>query len=108
MPSRSDTDVGFIRFEVRNGVRRISCTVSHEALEAASALSARSGPALCRRSFDRFRTVIQSAATLRIAALPPDFDGPIALTSVDLRRVPPQHGAPLFGVAARLPPRSPH
>ncbi len=95
----------WIRFEVRDGVRRVSCTVSDEALEAASALTLPSTPLTRRRSFDRFRTLIDAAATLKLATLPRTATGPLLLTRDDLRRVPPQTGAPVFGSALRVLPR---
>jgi hypothetical protein len=92
-----------IRFAIRDGIRLIKCAVSNEALEAASGLAEDSAPTLRRRSFDRFRTLIHAAATLRLKALPSDFVGPILLTTRDLRCVPPERGFPVFGVAARPP-----
>ncbi len=94
----SDDDL--IGFEIRDGVRRIKCSVSNEALEAAAGLGP-SAPGLRRRSFDRFRTLINTAAAMRITSLPPGFAGPIVLTTHDLRSVPPIRGTPVFGVAAR-------
>ena len=96
----NDDDV--IGFEIRNGARRIRCEVSNQALEAASGLADGSSGSLRRRSFDRFRTLINSAAALRISTLPPGSVGPILLTTQDLRRVPAEHGAPVFGVAVRV------
>ena len=81
-------DRGFIRFEVRDGIRRIGCTVSDEALEAASGLAAPSTTGSRRKSFDRFRMLINAAAKLKLGMLPPGFAGPVALSSEDLRRVP--------------------
>ena len=51
-----------IRFEIRDGMRRVSCVVLNEALEAAAGLPQLSAPMLRRRSFDRFRTLIHAAA----------------------------------------------
>jgi Protein of unknown function (DUF1488) len=102
-PSSMDAarDAGFTRFEVRDGMRRVGCNVSDEALEAVSGLTGPSTPALRRRSFDRFRTLINAAAVLRLSTLPLGFVGPIVLTSADLRHVPPVTGEPLFGSSPR-------
>ena len=88
-------------FEVRDGIRRISCAVSNDALEAVSGLTAPSTVSLRRRSFDRFRTLINKAATLKLSSLPSGFTGAVVLTSRDLRCVPPEAGAPSFGSSAR-------
>jgi hypothetical protein len=90
-------DAGFIGFEVRDGIRRISCTVSNEALNAVSALSVPSTAGARRKSFDRFRMLINAAAWLKLRTLPPNFAGPLALSTQDLRRVPPEVGMPTFG-----------
>ena len=63
-------DGNFIRFEIRDGIRRISCAVSDEALEAVSGLPVPSTVVLRRRSFDRFRTLINVAAKLKLSTLP--------------------------------------
>lgn len=94
-------DRSLIRFEVRVGIRRISCNVSDEALEAVSGLAAPSTMVLRRKSFDRFRTLIDAAARLKLGTLPPGFIGPVVLSSGDLRRVPPEVGVPAFGSAGR-------
>ncbi len=94
-------DPGTVRFEVRVGIRRVSCDVLDEALEAASGLAAPSTVVLRRKSFDRFRTLIDAAARLKLGTLPPGFSGPVVLSSGDLRRVPPQAGVPVFGHAGR-------
>jgi len=96
-----------IRFEIRDGTRRVSCVVANEALEAAAGLPELSAPMLRRRSFDRFRTLIHAAASARLAALPPGFVGPIVLTTRDLRSMPPDRHAPAFGSSGR-PPTRPH
>ena len=102
IPDAASTLAGnFIRFEIRDGIRRIGCAVSDEALDAVSGLTELSTPVLRRRSFDRFRTLIHAAAMLRLRALPPGSVGPIILTRQDLRRVPPETGTPAFGSAAR-------
>ncbi len=93
---------GGTRFEVRDGMRRISCTVSDEALEAVSGLPTPSSAALRRKSFDRFRTLINAAATLKLVTLPPGFAGPLALDDADLRRVPAEKGVPVYGSSARV------
>ena len=66
---------GDIQFEVRDGMRRVMCHVSEEALEAASGLSAPSTTALRRRSFDRFRGLIDAAAKLKLKTLTPGWVG---------------------------------
>jgi hypothetical protein len=94
-----------IRFEIRDGMRRVSFVVSNEALQAAAGLPDPSSAMLRRRSFDRFRTLIHAAATRRLAALPAGAVGPIVLTGRDLRSVPPERGAPRFGSSGRAPAR---
>jgi hypothetical protein len=94
-----------IRFEIRDGMRRVSFVVSNEALEAASGLPDQSSSTLRRRSFDRFRTLIHAAAARQLAALPPGFVSPIVLTGGDLRSVPPERGGPAFGSSGRPPAR---
>jgi hypothetical protein len=44
---------------------------------------------------------------VKLATLPTDFAGPLVLTRDDLRRVPPQPGAPSFGSAPRAQSRPP-
>jgi hypothetical protein len=90
----------FIRFEIRDGIRRISCAVSDEALEAFSGLTAPSTVMLRRRSFDRFHALINVAAKLKLGTLPSGSIGLIVLTGEDLRRVPPETGVPSFGRSA--------
>ena len=92
-----------IRFEVRAGIRRVSCTVADDALEAVSGLSAPSTPALRRESFDRFRMLIDAAAKLKAASVQDGFAGPMVLSIADLRRVPAQTGMTLFGNPTRRP-----
>ena len=102
----SPADSSHIRFEIRDGIRRISCTVSNEALEAAAGLTVPSTEMLRRRSFDRFRTLINMAAEMKLRTLPLGSIGPLDLSSDDLRRVPTETEAPRFGRAARGPGRS--
>jgi Protein of unknown function (DUF1488) len=97
----STPEENFLRFEVRDGMRRISCAVSDQALEAMSGLTVPSTVVLRRRSFDRFRTLIDAAAKLKLETLPSGFVGPLVLTTEDLRSAPPQAGIPLFGSSAR-------
>lgn len=97
----AEPDAGATRFQVREGRRLINCSVLDEALEAVSGLVLPSTTALRRKSFDRFRTLIHAAAKLKLGTLPADFAGPLALSSKDLRRVPPETGVPLYGSAAR-------
>jgi Protein of unknown function (DUF1488) len=92
---------GYMQFEVRDGIRRITCSISEEALEAASGLAVPSTIALRRRSFDRFRTLIDAAAKLKLKTLPPGFSGAVTLTSRDLRSVPPELGVPSYGTSPR-------
>ena len=94
-----------ICFEVRDGIRRINCAVSDEALDAVSGLTAPSTPMERRKSFDRFRTLIHAAAMLRLRALAPGSVGPLVLTYRDLRCVPPESGTPSFGSSAKGPTR---
>ncbi|MEJ0020905.1 MAG: DUF1488 family protein [Acetobacteraceae bacterium] len=95
-----------IRFEIRNGLQRVGCIVSDEALESASGLAAPSTMMQRRRSFDRFRTLVNAAAVLKLKELPSGSVYPIVLTSDDLRRVPSEKGAPAFGSAGRGAARS--
>ncbi len=94
-------DTNLVRFEIRVGIRRISCNISDEALEAVSGLATPSTMTLRRKSFDRFRTLIDAAARLKLGTLPSGFIGPIILSSEDLRCVPPEVGVPAFGSAGR-------
>ena len=97
----SPLDKNFIRFEIRDGIRRIDCAVSDEALEAVSALTAPSTVMQRRRSFDRYRTLINEAAKLKSRRLPSGSIGLIVLTGEHLRCVPPETGVPSFGSSAR-------
>jgi len=99
----STLDPNVIRFEVRDGIRRISCTVLDDALEVVSGLTAPSTAMLRRRSFDRFRTLINAAAKLKLGTLPAGSIGPLILNREDLRHVPPETGMPSFGSSARGP-----
>jgi len=92
-----------IRFEIRDGIRRISCAVLYDALEAVSGLTVPSTVALRQRSFDRFRTLINVAAKLKLRTLSSGSIGPIILDREDLRRVPPEAGVPSFGSSTRTP-----
>lgn len=91
----------FICFEIRDGSRRIGCAVSDEALDAVSGLISPSTPLMRRKSFDRFRTLINAAAMLKLKSLSSGPVGSIVLTQRDLRRVPPETGAPAFGSCGR-------
>jgi hypothetical protein len=110
MSSTSNTapplDGNLIRFEIRDGSRRINCTISNEALETVAGLSVPSTEMLRRRSFDRFRTLINLAAEMTLRTLPLGSAGPINLTSEDLRRVPKETDAPPFGSPVKSPGRS--
>lgn len=96
----------FIRFEVRDGIRRVTCAVLDDALEAAAGLATPSTITLRRRSFDRFRTLIDAAAQMKLKTLPSGSADMIMLTRGDLRGVPPQSGVPSFGTGQRgtMPP----
>ncbi|MFH5927503.1 hypothetical protein [Roseomonas xinghualingensis] len=82
---------------MRDRTRRIVCAVSDEALEAVADLMAPSTDIMRRRSFDRFRSLIDAAAKLKLASMPDGFLGPVLLSSDDLRQVPAEQGMPLFG-----------
>ncbi len=97
----SGAETDGLTFEVRNGVSRVRVGVMDAALDAVSSLATPSTRALRQRSFDRFRTLINEAARMKLATLPAGFHGTIMLTKDDLRRVPPQFGTPLFGSVAR-------
>ena len=97
----AEHSAGVTNFEVRDGIRRIRCNISEEALEAVSGLSAPSTNALRRKSFDRFRTLIDAAAKLKLKTLPPGFSGMVAISSTDLRSVPHEAGVPSYGSAPR-------
>jgi len=90
-----------IQFQLQHGMRRITCTVSDDALEAASGLVPPSTLMLRRRSFDRFRTLINVAAQMKLARAPLGTDTALLLTREDLSRVPQETGAPPFGTPAR-------
>jgi hypothetical protein len=101
----SAVEVNVIRFEIRDGMRRIGFAVLGDALEAVSGLTVPSTVMLRQRSFDRFRTLINVAARLKLKTLPAGSSGPVILTREDLRRVPPEAGVPSFGNSARGPSR---
>jgi hypothetical protein len=101
----STAEGNVIRFEVRDGIHRISCAVLYDALEAVSGLTVPSTVTLRQRSFDRFRTLINVAAKLKLRTLPAGYTGPITLNREDLRQVPPEAGVPSFGGSARTPAR---
>jgi hypothetical protein len=100
-------DPNLLNFEIRHGMHRIRCGVLDDALDAVSGQTAPSNATLRRRSFDRFRTLINAAASVKLATMPSDFAGPLVLTRDDLRRVPTQPGAPSFGSAPRVQNRPP-
>ncbi|WP_428375648.1 DUF1488 family protein [Lichenicoccus sp.] len=97
-------DPELVWFQVRNGIHLITCNVSDEALEAVACLDAASSMSLRRRSFDRFRMLIEAAAKLKLATMPADFDGRLVLSSRDLRLVPPVAGVPVYGSLGRRAP----
>ncbi|TLU73501.1 DUF1488 family protein [Lichenicoccus roseus] len=107
MAARSVTkplDPDLVWFQVRNGIHLITCNVSDEALEAVSSLEAESSMSLRRRSFDRFRMLIEAAARLKLTSMPADFSGRLVLSSRDLRLVPPAAGVPVYGSLGRRAP----
>jgi hypothetical protein len=82
---------------VRDRTRRVICTISDAALEAVGNLPRPANDQMRRRSFDRFRTLIDAAAKLKLLGLPAAFDGPLDLSAEDLRSVPASPGTPSFG-----------
>jgi len=94
-------DEGFTQFQVRAGIRLISCAVADEALEAVAGLALPSTSLTRRKSFDRFRTLIDAAAKLKLEDFSEGFGGPLVLSSGDLRRVPAKSGVPSYGSARR-------
>jgi hypothetical protein len=101
----SPPGAGGIQFEIRNGVHKVNCSISDDALEAVSGLTAPSTLSSRRRSFDRFRTLINKAATMKLAGLPEGAGDPMMLTRDDLRRVPAVTGEPEYGSAVRSRPQ---
>ncbi|WP_199707773.1 hypothetical protein [Teichococcus wenyumeiae] len=97
-PAAAETAaLGSTRFEIRDHTRRISCVVADEALEAASNLPLPSTTMSRQRSFNRFRTLIDVAARLKLSRMPGGFTGPLTILPDDLRHVPDLEGAPQFG-----------
>ncbi len=84
---RNNPDASSIHFEIRDGMRRITCSVPNDVMDAVSGLSGPLTPGLRRRSFDRFRTQIHGAAMQRLKELPSGSPGPIVLLKRDLRCV---------------------
>ena len=97
-------DPELVWFQVRNGIHLITCNVSDEALEAVACLDSASSMSLRRRSFDRFRMLIEAAAKLKLATLPAEYSGRLVLSSRDLRMVPPVAGVPAYGSLGRRAP----
>lgn len=95
------SNASHIGFEILVGTRRISCGVSNEALEAAAGLALPSTSVARRRSFDRFRTLIHSAAKLKFSDSIEKMDDYVLVQSDDLRRVPLEKGVPVFGTTTR-------
>lgn len=85
------------RFEIRDRTRRILCSISDEALEAASNLPLPSTALSRQQSFSRFRTLIDVAARMKLSRMPDNFSGLLTILSDDLRHVPDLEGAPQFG-----------
>jgi len=94
-----------ISFEIRDGIRRIKCSVPNELIDAVSGLPAPLTDGLRRRSFDRFRTVMHGAAMQRLKDLPAGSPGPIVLARRDLNGLQMSgHVKPLSRVApVRVP-----
>ncbi len=93
----SIAEKNLVHFEVRDGMRRISCAISNDTLDAAVGLKDVGTPADRRRSFERFRSMIHVAALLRWKAQPLGSVAPVILTDRDLCDVPPKIGNPRFG-----------
>jgi hypothetical protein len=85
-------DANGINFEIRDGIRRIRCSVPNEVMDAVSGLPAPLTDGLRRRSFDRFRTVIHGAAMLKLKDLPAGSTGPIVLLRRDLNALAAEGG----------------
>ncbi len=84
---RGAPDANFIHFEIRDGIRRITCSVPNDVMDAVCGVSGPLTPGLRRRSFDRFRTLIHGAAMQRLKDMPAGSLGPIVLAQRDLRCV---------------------
>ncbi len=100
-PALAPVDDGVSRFEVRDGSRRVSCSVPDDALGAASGAALPLSALSRRNAFDRFRTLLDAAAKLKLLAGPAGSLAPLVLTMADLRRVPPRTGVPTFGSRPR-------
>jgi hypothetical protein len=94
------------RFEIRHRTRRVWCAISDEALEAASNLPLPSTATSRQRSFNRFRTLIDVAARLKLSHMPDSFTGPLTILSDDLRHVPGLEGLPQFSSMSRAIPKA--
>jgi hypothetical protein len=70
-----------------DGMKRITCSVPNDVMDAVSGQAGPLTPGLRRRSFDRYRTLIHGAAMLRLKDLPAGSLGPIVLARRDLRCV---------------------
>jgi len=84
---RNAPDGNGIHFEIMDGIRRITCSVPNDVMDAVSGLPGPLTPSLRRRSFDRFRTLIHGAAVQRLKDMPAGSAGPIVLARRDLRSV---------------------
>ena len=88
-PSRARWDGTRILFGITDGNEQISCAISQGALEEIGE----------RPCFSRAADLLECFANARGRIEGPI--GPIMMTSEDLRLVPPEGGAPLFGSSAR-------
>ncbi|GBQ21422.1 DUF1488 family protein [Tanticharoenia sakaeratensis] len=93
----TECNEGSIGFEVQDGIRRVRCFVSREALEGAAGLALPSTPSSRQLSFNRFRMLINSAAKAKLARNPLKTGDHLTLECEDLRVMPAEAGVPLFG-----------
>ncbi len=70
-----------------DGIRRVTCSVPNDVMDAVCGVTGPLSPGLRRRSFDRFRTLINGAAMRRLKDMPAGSAGPIVLVQRDLRLV---------------------
>jgi hypothetical protein len=94
-------DGSFINFEIMDGIRRITCSVPNDVMDAVSGIAGPLTPGLRRRSFDRYRTLIHGAAMQRLKEMPAGSHGPIVLARRDLRCVAQETEPGRPGGAAR-------
>ena len=101
----SADEAGYTPFEVRSGNRRVRCLVADTTLDAASGLSELPTLTLRRRSFEKFRTLIQATAQRMLGELPVGFIGSLVISGEDMRQTTPEQGMAVFGDAGRRNPR---